>query len=115
MEFSGFQRWIVGDCMTYDYELTLIGFTITQDEIRQDIETPSNTTILCGLKSIGRNEFYSAAQAGLRPSITFVIHGYEYNGETKVKFSGHEYNVIRTYEVDFEELELTCTKVGENA
>jgi SPP1 family predicted phage head-tail adaptor len=97
--------------MTYDHEITLIGYTIEKDEIGQDVEVPTYTDVLCGIKSIGRNEFYSAAQTGLKPSITFVIHGYEYNGEKKVEFEGEKYKVIRTYMKDFEEMELVCEKV----
>lgn len=100
--------------MAYDHELTLIGTVIEKDEIEQDIEVPTYTTILCTLKSIGRNEFYSAAQAGLRPSITFVIHKYEYEGQKRIRFEGQEYKVLRTYSEDFEELELICERVGAN-
>jgi len=83
--------------MTYDNELTLIG----------DIET----TIFCSKKTVTRNEFYSAAQAGLKPEIIFVIHDYEYNSEEKVKFEGITYKVLRTYSIDFEEIELTCSSL----
>lgn len=100
--------------MTYDNELTLIGSIITKDEIGQDVETSTSTTILCGLRSVGRNEFYSAAQNGLRPTMIFVIHGYEYNGEMKVVFNSQEYKVIRTYSTEFEEVELTCERGGVN-
>ena len=97
--------------MTYDHELTLIGYETGYDDIGQEIETSLERKILCGIKSIGRNEFYAAAQAGLKPSITFAIHGYEYNGEQKVEFEGEKYKVIRTYMKDFEEMELVCEKV----
>ena len=97
--------------MTYDYELTLINYETEYDEIGQEIKVPVKTNILCAVKSIGRNEFYAAAQAGLRPSITFVIHGYEYSGEREVEFEGEKYKVIRTYMKDFEEMELVCEKV----
>lgn len=98
--------------MTYDHELTLISYKFDKDNIGQEIETdPVKRKILCSVKSIGRNEFYAAAQAGLRPSITFVIHGYEYNGEETVEFEGKRYKVIRTYAENFEELELICEKV----
>lgn len=97
--------------MTYDYELTLIGYETEYDEIGQEINVPVERKILCGIKSIGRNEFYAAAQTGLRPEITFIIHNYEYNGEKEVKFEGQKYKVIRTYSTDFEEMELVCEKV----
>jgi len=97
--------------MTYDYELTLIDYTIDYDEIGQEIKVPVRTNILCAVRSTGRNEFYAAAQAGLKPEITFIIHAYEYNGEKEVEFEGQKYKVIRTYMKDFEEMELVCEKV----
>ena len=100
--------------MTYDNELILISETVTQDEIGQEIKTPTQTSILCGLKSIGRNEFYSAAQVGLKPSLIFIVHKYEYSGEIKVLFENQEYKVMKTYSTGNEELELTCERVGAN-
>ena len=98
--------------MTFDHELALISQTITEDEIGNQTPIETRKTVLCNVKSVGRNEFYSAATAGLRPSIVFVIHGYEYDGEQVVEFEGARYNVIRTYSTDFEEVELTCERVS---
>jgi len=97
--------------VTYDHELTLISQTITEDEIGNQIPVETETVVLCGLKSIGRAEFYNAATTGLKPEITFIIHAYEYAGQKKVKFEGNYYSVIRTYEPSFEELELTCERI----
>jgi SPP1 family predicted phage head-tail adaptor len=97
--------------VTYDHELTLIGQRIEEDEIGNQIPAETETTVLCGLKSVGRSEFYDAAASGLRPELVFVIHSYEYSGERVVKFQGVRYNVIRTYQVDFEEMELVCERV----
>lgn len=98
--------------MTYDHELILIAVTITQDEIGNEIETETETGIYCGLKSVGRTEFYNAAVNDLKPELIFVIHPYEYNGEKKVEFEGERYSVIRTYRASIEDMELTCEKVG---
>jgi len=98
--------------VTYDHELTLISQTITEDEIGNQVPVETETVILCGLKSIGRSEFYNAAVTGLRPELIFVVHGYEYNGEKLVKFGGIRYRVIRTYATGFEEIELTCERVA---
>ncbi|WP_374717115.1 phage head closure protein [Geobacillus thermodenitrificans] len=98
--------------MTYDNELTLIKQEFIEDEIGNQTPIETRKTVLCNVKSVGRNEFYSAATAGLRPSIVFVMHGYEYNGEQQVEFEGVRYNVIRTYSTDFEEIELTCERVA---
>lgn len=100
--------------MTYDNELTLINKTYVKDEIGQQIPSESKASILCGVKSIGRNEFYNAAVANFKPTLTFIIHAYEYNKQETVEFEGQRYNVIRTYSTSFEELELICEKVIAN-
>ena len=97
--------------MTYDHELTLISQTVKEDEIGNQIPVETKKDILCGLKSIGRNEFYNAALTGLKPALDFVVHGYEYNGEQVIEFEGTRYRVIRTYATGFEEIELTVEKV----
>jgi len=98
--------------MTYDHELILIAQGFQEDEIGNQVPIETRKTVLCNVKSVGRNEFYSAATAGLKPSIVFVIHGYEYNGEQKVEFESVKYNVVRTYSTDFEEIELTCERMA---
>jgi len=98
--------------MTYDYELTLLSYETEQDEIGQEVKIkPIERKILCGIKSIVRNEFYAAAQTGLKPEITFIVHNFEYNGEKEVEFEGQKYRVIRTYLASSEEIELVCEKV----
>ena len=101
--------------MTFDHQLILLKQDHVQDDIGnwQPVLVPK--PVLCALKSVTRNEFYSAAQAGLRPERVFVIHGYEYEGEQEVEFEGERYRVVRTYSVSFEELELTCEKVVTNS
>jgi SPP1 family predicted phage head-tail adaptor len=98
--------------MTYDYELTLIGETYTEDEIGNQIPVEIETVILCGLKSVSRNEFYNAAVNDLKPERVFVIHPYEYDNQKKVEFEGERYRVIRTYQKDIEEMELIVEKVA---
>lgn len=105
--------------MTYDNELTLIRQEYPLDEYGHpqtnengnQVVTEVETVVLCGLKSIGRSEFYNAAATGLKPELVFIVHGYEYSGEAVVEFENQRYRVIRTYAPDFEEMELTCEKV----
>ena len=96
--------------MTYDNELTLISKSYTEDEIGNQIPSESTNTILCAEKSIGRNEFYSAAVSDLKPEKIFIIHRYEYNNEKEILFEGKRYSVIRTYSADIEEIELVCER-----
>lgn len=96
---------------TYDDELILIAETFTSDSIGNQVATEVETPVLCRVESAGRREFYAADATGLKPTVVFVVHAYEYSDETKVEFGGVRYNIIRTYRTDFEEIELVCEKV----
>lgn len=94
--------------MTYDNQVTLITYPITEDALGQQIEgTPVETVILCAEKSIGYREFYAAAAEGIRPEIAVVIHRYEYSGQRVVKYKSILYKVLRTFATSTEEMELT--------
>ena len=104
--------------MTFDNELILI-------EYKKEIVSPgiseatkvSETNVLCNVKSVTQTEFWKGKQSSDNPERVFIIHSYEYNGEKIVNYDGKEYSVIRTYEKDFEELELICEQklgVGDN-
>lgn len=95
----------------YNHELVLIGETTGFDEWENEVPIETRTLVLCKLMSVGRNEFYAAAQSGLRPELVFVIHAYEYSGERQVEFEGEKYKVVRTYQEAFEEVELVCERV----
>ncbi len=38
----------------------------------------------------------------------FTIHPYEYSRENYLKFEGNKYKIIRTYQRNYEELEVIC-------
>lgn len=96
---------------TFDNELKLINHLAwTEDAIGNQIPVTSETVLFCGLKSVGRNEFYNAAVAGLKPEISFIIKNYEYDGQTELIFEGVTYKVVRTYATGIEDLELICEK-----
>lgn len=99
--------------MTYDHELTLIGpGIVVKDEIGNETVEPSpETTVLCGLRSATRSEFYGAAAAQLRPELVFLVHAFEYSGQRNVRFEERDYRVLRTYGEGTEEIELTCERV----
>lgn len=59
-------------------------------------------------RSVRQSEFYQAMQTGLRPEIMFVVRSEEYGGETRVRYCGRDYTVIRTYDTG-EYTELVCT------
>lgn len=96
----------------YDHELILLSSGYTEDDLGNQIPVNNRKSILCKVDSVGRSEFYSAASTSLRPEVVFTIHNYEYGNERKIEFEGQQYSVIRTYAIGFEELELTCERVG---
>lgn len=115
--------------MIYDQKLTLVKKNYSEDDIGNQISTSTETEILCCVKSISRDEYYKAAQADLWPSLVFVIHHFEYDGETEVIFEGKRYSVIRTYRqppayrttkqieplsIDMDALELVCERRATN-
>jgi len=94
----------------YDYELILISETYTRDENGNFNPKEALTSVLCDLKNVTRSEFYSAAQAGLKPELVVEINGFEYAGQKLVEFMGERYSVVRSYRPTFETLELTCER-----
>ena len=81
------------------YESTIIlkgNQTATYDAYGNETITYEETTVAAMPVSVYRNEFYSAAQAGLHPSITFDISTRaDYAGQKIVEWNGVEYDVIR--------------------
>jgi len=100
--------------MTFDHEVTLIKEATVYDDLGNPTKTEVKTPILCDLRSIGRNEFYSAAVQGMKPDIAFVIYSFEYDDQNIVEFEGKRYTVLRTYGSDWETVELTCERVLAN-
>lgn len=87
----------------------LIEFKNEIDEYGNDIGAqPKITKVYCQKQSISRQEYYQAAQVDMNPSITVIIHPYEYSNQKYVRFDGLTYKINRTYQTDFEELELVC-------
>lgn len=100
----------------YNHELTLISYEVGEDEIGNEIKAEVKEKILCKISSIGSNEFYNAAVAGLKPELKFIVHAFEYKGQTEVEFEKNKYKVIRSFQgsdryktLKFDEIELTVT------
>lgn len=103
--------------MEYSEIIYLYNETIGQDEIGN--ETPNlSPPIKCYAKkqSVRTNEFYSAIEVGLTPSIEFVIKRLNYNGEQLVDWNDTRYQVIRTIDPKNKfDIVLVCSKkIGVN-
>lgn len=101
--------------MMWTEDIYLIGSEETEsDAYGNPIVSTSKKLVQATEKQLNRYEFYTAAQAGIRPSKMFVIHSFEYDGEQKIEADGTIYSVIRTYQINDDELEVYVErKVGE--
>lgn len=68
----------------------------TFDEYGNEIITYTDREVYVKPRGVYSAEFYNAAQAGLKPSVTFEIAAREdYNGERLIVWQEQEYDVIR--------------------
>ena len=91
--------------------IKLIQENITVDEYGNETVTASAPKdVFALIASVGRNEFYAAAHAGLKPEITFQIRVADYGREELVEYDGMTYQVIRTYQTGTDWIELVCER-----
>ena len=94
--------------------ITLVGYTVTLDELMQEIRTPVEKQVFANKRSVSQTEFFNGGQGGLRPQYQFEIRLSEYNGESELIFDGKTYSIYRVYEKG-ENIELYCEiRVGDN-
>lgn len=81
----------------YDTIITLKGGpVILHDEYGNEIKQYTDTEVFAIPRSVYKSEFYSAAQIGLHPSITFRLTTPEdYNNEKVLVHDNNAYTVIR--------------------
>jgi len=67
-------------------------------------------------QSVRTNEFYSAVETGLTPSVEFVIKRIDYAGQEEVHYKDKRYSVIRTVDPKNKfDIVLVCArKIGVN-
>lgn len=101
----------------YEAVATLRSTTYTQDSALNQVAVYTDREVFVKPRSVSRNDFYQAAQSGLKPSIVLVISTAEdYHGEKVVLFEGKEYTVLRVYQrPEKDEVELTLEERTENA
>ena len=95
----------------YDSIATLKGEPITTyDEYGNEVITYQDNQVYVMPRGVYNAEFYNAAQAGLHPSITFVLtNRADYHGEKLIEWEGKSYNVIRTdWTAQRDKISLIC-------
>lgn len=96
--------------MRHTEVIYLPSIKITEDEIGNQIETPTERSVFANEFYVSGTEFYNAAVAGLKPEKQFEIYSFEYAGEAKLKHNDVTYNIIRT-EKRGDKTRITCQKV----
>lgn len=83
--------------MEYTEIIYLVNKVEEEDEIG-NITTSSFTLTKRYAKkqSVKTNEFYSAVDSGLTPSVEFVMKRLDYDGQNELNYNGKRYAVIRT-------------------
>jgi len=91
----------------------LINTSITEDEIGNQIETPTERMVFAEELAVFSSEFYNAAAYGLRAEKMFEIYTGEYRGEARLKYKNTTYRIIRTgLGKTPEKTRLTCERVA---
>lgn len=100
----------------YESVATLRKVTYTQDAALNQVAVYEDRQVFVKPRSVSRNDFYQAAQSGLKPSIVLVISTAEdYQGEKVVLYEGKEYTVLRAYHrPEKDTVELTLEERTEN-
>lgn len=88
----------------------------TYDTYGNEVITYTDREVYVSPRSVYQNEFYNAAQAGLHPSITFMLTNREdYQGEKLIEFEGELYDIIRDdWNAQKDRIYLVCEKRVKN-
>ena len=92
----------------WDLEIALLaedGYVQEKGKINKTVKY-SETELLAYEKQIGRAELYYAGQSNIELTKIIVVHAFEYDGQQLVKIDGIVYQVINTYKISNEEIEL---------
>ena len=101
----------------FDGVATLIGYgSQTFDEYGNEIVETTEREVFVQPRGVFNSEFYNAAQAGLKPSLTlFLSNREDYHGETVLTYEGRNYEVIRTdWNAQRDGISLICQENIEN-
>lgn len=92
----------------WDLEVSLLvedGFTQEKGKINKTIKY-KEIELLAYEKSINRAELFYAGQSNIELTKIIVIHAFEYSDEQLVKINNTYYQIINTYKISNEEIEL---------
>lgn len=98
--------------MEYSEIIYLLTESIGEDNIGNQISSlTSSQKCYAKVQSVRTNEYYSAVEAGLTPSMEFVIKKLNYNGESLIEWNNEKYSVIRVVDPKNKfDIVLVCSK-----
>ena len=73
-------------------------------------EVATETEVFADRHGVVRAEYYAAQAAGMQADIAFTLRLAEYGGQSELAYGGKIYDVVRTYELDSERIDLTCRR-----
>ena len=103
--------------MEYSEIIYLVDVVKGEDEIGNIITSSFTLTKRYAKKqSVRTNEFYSAVETGLTPSVEFVIKRLDYDGQQELNWKDKRYQIIRTVDPKNKfDIVLVCArKIGVN-
>lgn len=69
--------------------------------------------VFADIRSVYGNEFYTAGTQDIKPEAVLIIYPFEYKGEKTIEYDGKRYEVIRNFQKNINELEITIgEKIG---
>lgn len=101
--------------ITFDEVVHLVDESkFTTDNLGNKDYSKVMTEVFCNVNSVDRNQFYDASTRGYKLSYVITLNEFEYNNEPKILYNDNEYEVVRTYLLDREMLEITVgEKIGD--
>lgn len=88
--------------------IDLTAITSSTDNVGDQVEVETKTTVYCNKKSVRQSEFYQAMAIGLKPEFMFQVRIMDYSGQEWLYYDNKKYQIIRTYTKNDEIIELVC-------
>lgn len=92
--------------MAWDTTAELATTTEVVNDSGTVVRTPSWRTVYVNEKDISQTEHYQAAAVGLKPDIKLEMRRTDYFNETRLRYEGKEYDVVRSFAPNRDFIEL---------
>lgn len=86
----------------------LITYTLSEDDIGNQIKSPVEEERYCAETPVYSNEFYNANQQGIKIQHVLIMNIFEYANQEYVKYNDNIYKIFKIYKRSDELVELYC-------